>query len=90
LLADKNATSIPEKRIENMSEPIIPPRCALSMLRFSSSQIKKKKENEGEHDCPVCITETNPHYLMNTHDHKRNGERKENDVHKLHRSQKYQ
>ena len=73
LLAERKATSIPDKKIEKINEPTMPARKELSILLFSPSQIIKKKENKREHNGPIGVVKAHHPYLVNANNNERYG-----------------
>ena len=73
LFAERYATSIPEKKIEKRREPIMPAKNALFIL-FSPSQIKKKKQDQREHNSPIPVSEADRHHLVNSDNTKAKGQ----------------
>lgn len=52
----------------------MPAKNALSIL-FSPSQIKKKKEDQREHNGPIPVSKADSHHLVNADDAEAEGQR---------------
>jgi hypothetical protein len=73
-LADKNATSIPEKNIERIRETRMPVIRRKSILIFPLAQIINKKQDQRQHYRPISMTKSKRNYLVYSNDKENNRE----------------